>query len=185
MTDLAVEPTATAAWHEAVRSAAHACDTRLDEALEAYLVFTLIRFSGRTDLGRTALALSYLEGQQDPADRAHSEQLRATGDECLLLCGLFPERARRRSLPFSYYVGLGRGAYHTLACTGAVQDDAPYGTLARRFVRVMELLQAMRDPDPDAGLDANEAATMACQTGSTRAWERAAPPNARLFRRRH
>lgn len=183
MTDLAIEPTATAEWHKAVRGAARACGTRLEEALEAYLVFTLMRFSGRTDLGRHALAVAYLEGLQDPAERGRSEQLRATGDECLLLCGLFPERARRRSLPFSYYVGLGRGAYHTLACrTEAVQDDAPYGALARRFVRVMELLQAMRDPG--AGLDAADAATMAHQTGSTQAWERTAPANARLFRRR-
>ncbi len=184
MSDLAVEPTATAEWHKAVRSAAGSCGHRLGEAVEAYLVFMLMRFSGRTEVGRHALAVAYLEGLHDPEDRARREQLRATGDECLLICGLFPERARRRSLPFSYYVGLGRGAYHALACTETVQVEGPYATLARRFVRAMEVLQALRDPDPGAGLGASDAAALARQTGSTRAWTRSAPDNVALLRQR-
>lgn len=181
MPDIAVEPTSVAQWQALVRSAGEACGTRLEEAVEAYVVFMLMRFSKRTELGREALAVRWLEGMQAPEERGGGERLRATGDECLLICGLFPQRVRRRGLPFSYYVGLGRGAYHTLAHSGAADDGGPYDELARGFVSLMELLQAMRDPDPEAALQAEDAAALARQTGSYRAWDRTAPENVTLM----
>ena len=183
MPELHLEPTALAQWHALVRSAGHACRTRLAEPVEAYVVFMLMRFSRRTDLGQHALATEYLEGMQEPESRAGGERLQATGDECLLICGLFPQRVRRRALPFSYYVDLGRGAYDTLARAGAVSDAEPFDALARGFVPVMELLQAMRDRDPEAALGVGDAAALAQQTGSRRAWERAAPDNVSLLDR--
>lgn len=181
MTDLAVEPTSVAQWQSLVRAAGEACDTRLEESVEAYVVFMLMRFSQHTALGREALAIRWLEGMQAPGERGGGARLRATGDECLLICGLFPQRIRRRALPFSYYVHLGRGAYHTLAHSNAADDSGPYDELARGFVPLMELLQAMRDPDPDAALEAGDAAALARQTGSRRAWDRVAPGNVTLF----
>ena len=181
MPELHLEPTALAQWHALVRSASSACRTRLAEPVEAYIVFMLMRFSRRTDLGRHALATEYLEGMQQPDSRAGGERLQATGDECLLICGLFPQRVRRRALPFSYYVDLGRGAYDTLARAGSVSDAEPFDALARGFVPVMELLQAMRDRNPEASLAAGDAAALAQQTGSRRAWERAAPDNVTLL----
>lgn len=181
MPDLTVEPTSVAQWQGLVRTASEACDTRLEEPVEAYVVFMLMRFSERTALGREALAVRWLEGMQTAGERSGGERLRATGDECLLICGLFPQRVRRRALPFSYYVSLGRGAYHTLAHSGAADDSGPYEELARGFVPLMELLQAMRDPDPEAALQAGDAAALARQTGSRRAWDRVAPGNVTLL----
>jgi|AntRauTorcE11898_2_1112593.scaffolds.fasta_scaffold01886_6 hypothetical protein len=181
MPDLTVEPTSVAQWQGLVRTAGEACDTRLEEPVEAYVVFMLMRFSEHTALGRDALAIRWLEGMQTAGERSGGERLRATGDECLLICGLFPQRVRRRALPFSYYVRLGRGAYHTLAHSGAADDSGPYDELARGFVSLMELLQAMRDPDPEAALQAGDAAALARQTGSRRAWDRVAPGNVTLL----
>lgn len=64
MPDLAVEPTSVAQWQSLVRTAGEACDTRLDEPVEAYVVFMLMRFSRHTALGREALAVRWLEGMQ-------------------------------------------------------------------------------------------------------------------------
>ncbi|MEF8833684.1 MAG: hypothetical protein V5A42_02355, partial [Halofilum sp. (in: g-proteobacteria)] len=67
-------------------------------------------------------------------------------------------------------------------------DSGPYDELARGFVPLMELLQAMRDPDPAAALQAGDAAALARQTGSRRAWDRVAPENVTLLgpdRKRH
>lgn len=184
-----VEPTATAEWHTLVQAAGEACGTHLDESVEAYLVFMLMRFSGRTGIGRRALALELLQGLQNP-EGPGAVRLRDTGDECLLVCGLFPQRARRRRVPFSYYVDLGRGAYDTLARSGAASDAEPFEALAEGFLRLMELLQAMRAGDPAQRLGPLEAAELAQQTGSRAAWERARPSDGTLVagppgRRRH
>lgn len=189
MTRIHVEPTATAEWHTLVRAACEASGTRLDEPVEAYLVFMLMRFSDRTEIGRRALALELLQGLRDP-EGPGATRLRDTGDECLLVCGLFPQRARRRRVPFSYYVDLGRGAYDTLARSGAASDAEPFDALAEEFLRLMELLQAMRAGDRAQRLDPLEAAELAQQTGSRAAWERVRPSDGTLVggapdRRRH
>lgn len=181
MTTVQLEPTATAQWHALVLRARELCGARLDESVEAYLVFMLMRFAERPQVGRRALALEFLRGLQEPRARASADRLRDTGDECLLVCGLFPQRVRRRSVPFRYYVDLGRGAYGTLAQSGATSDAEPFATLAAEFVVLMEILQAMRAEDPAQWLSAVEAAELARQTGSRRAWDQVAPANATLM----
>ncbi len=178
MPRLKSEPTAIAEWHTLVQSAGAACGTQLNEPLEAYLVFMLMRFSTRTHLGRRAIALDYLTAMQQPD--ARPEHLRDTGDECLLVCGLFPQRARRKRVPFSYFVDLGRGAYGTLADRGAASDTEPFDALAARFITLMEILQAMRPADHAQSLSPLEAAEFAQETGSRRAWERLCPTDATL-----
>lgn len=171
MAELDVQPTATAQWRSLVRRAGRACDARLDEPVEAYLVFMLMRFSDRTGLGARALALEFLEALQQSI-RSATHRLRDTGDECLLVCGLFPQRVRRRRVPLSYYVELGRGAYGTLASHGVTSETEPFDALASDFLLLMEVLQAMRGDHAAPELDAVEAAELARQTGSRRAWDR-------------
>lgn len=181
-----LEPTATAQWHSLVQTARAEAGADLEEPVEAYLVFMLMRFAERTQIGRHALALEFLRGLQAGAGRA--DQLRNTGDECLLVCGLFPQRVRRRRVPFSYYVDLGRGAYGTLAQSGAGSDAEPFDALAAEFLTLMEVLQAMRSADAAQQISALEAAEIADQTGSRQAWERVAPTDGTLVgggRRRH
>lgn len=169
-----VEPTATAQWRSLVQRAGAACETRLDEPVEAYLVFMLMRFAERTELGARALALEFLEALQQSIS-ASADRLRDTGDECLLVCGLFPQRVRRRRVPLRYYVDLGRGAYGTLARHGAESDAEPFGALASEFLCLMEVLQAMRGDGAEQLLTPIEAAELARDTGSRRAWDRVSP----------
>lgn len=189
MAELDVQPTATAQWRSLVRRAGRACDARLDEPVEAYLVFMLMRFSDRTGLGGRALALEFLEALQQSVKSA-TPRLRDTGDECLLVCGLFPQRVRRRRVPLSYYVELGRGAYGTLASHGVASETEPFDALASEFLVIMEVLQAMRGDDARPALGALEAAELARDTGSRRAWDRVRPSDGFLApddgsRRRH
>ena len=189
MARIDVEPTATAQWRSLVRRAGAACETRLDEPVEAYLVFMLMRFVHRTEVGARALALDFLEALQQSIT-ASADRLRDTGDECLLVCGLFPQRVRRRRVPLSYYVDLGRGAYGTLARHGAESDAEPFGALASEFLRLMDVLQAMRGDDRERLLSPVEAAELAQHSGSHRAWDRVRPADSFLapdpgHRRRH
>ena len=111
---IATQPTATAQWQELVRDAASWRGHSLDEDLESYLVFMLMRFTSMPDAVHEAVGRQFLEAQALFGSE-RNEQLRLTGDRCLLICGLFPEQAKRRLVRISYFVRVGRSCYCELA----------------------------------------------------------------------
>lgn len=143
MARILTEETQTAVWqrmvHEAERRAGH----DLDETLESYLVFVLMRHLRDQGLGRETVALQFLHAQTTPGARGH-QRLQDTGDHCLLLAGLFPERARRRRVPVTYYIDLGRGAYRDLGDRLRAGIAELYAELADGFESLVEVLLAAR-----------------------------------------
>ncbi len=143
MRQLILEPTSTAQWHALVSEAESAADLHLDETLESYLVFLLMRFTTRADIAGRAMAIDYLRGLAE-AGQLQEAQLRDVGDQCLLFSGLYPQHAERRLVRVSYYVDLGRGAYGTLAERLRHAGAGVYQQLCQGFVALMDVLQAMR-----------------------------------------
>ncbi|NIP72539.1 MAG: hypothetical protein GWO16_05665 [Gammaproteobacteria bacterium] len=152
MSTIVLQPTETAHWRDLVHEAARACERPLQEELESYLVFLLMRFAARPEMAGTILALEYLEGLLR-GGRGGSRQLREVGDQCLLYSGLFPLRARRRTVQVRYYVDMGRSAYHRLAESAERGWGHMYHQLCESFVALMDVLQAMRELDCDQRLD--------------------------------
>ena len=141
--DLILEASNLAQWHKLVRDAESESGCQLDEVMESYLVFTLMRFMKNQDLCTQAMALDYLNLHNLP-DVIRSEQLRNIGDQCLLLSGLFPKRANKRMVRVSYYVDMGRSAYQHLSNTAQQATADLYKQLADAFVLLMDLLQTIR-----------------------------------------
>jgi len=145
MKELVLQPTATAQWHDLVNEAQHVAQCHLNESLESYLVFLLERFSRRPEMLSRILARDYLEASSQTVQQ--NEQLRDIGDHCLLFSGLFPRLAERRLVRVSYFVSLGRSAYHRIAAShfnsGSTMNDL-YNGLSRGFVQLMDILHAMR-----------------------------------------
>jgi hypothetical protein len=140
---LILEETEVAQWHSLVRQAEDTYGCQLNEAMESYLVFTLMRFMKDQDLATQAFAVDYLRAHGLP-NSLRLEQLRDIGDQCLLLSGLYPKRAEKRLVRVSYYVNMGRSAYHHLS-EGVQQATAElYQQLAEGFVMLMDLLQTIR-----------------------------------------
>jgi hypothetical protein len=165
MTQLILEPTSTAQWHALV-SAAEAASTRhLDETLESYLVFLLMRFAARPDIAERVLAMDYLRGSA-AAGQLQESQLRDVGDQCLLFSGLYPQRAERRLVRVSYYVELGRGAYGQLGERLRHAGAAMYQQLCQGFVVLMDVLQAMRALDGAPLLTPLQSLELWADTGS-------------------
>jgi len=139
---LILEETEVAQWHALVRQAEQAYGCQLDETMESYLVFTLMRFMKDQDLATQAMALNYLRAHGLPKS-LRLDQLRDIGDQCLLLTGLYPKRAEKRLVRVSYYVSMGRSAYHHLS-EGVQQATAElYQQLSETFVMLMDLLQTI------------------------------------------
>lgn len=144
MAEFLLHPTATAQWHALVNEAQDAAHHDLDEALESYLVFLLMRFATQPDVAGRVLALDYLQAMRDSGHQRAS-QLRDLGDHCLLFSGLFPERADRLRVRISYFVNLGRSAYGELSNRVSQGAAELYEHLAEGFIALMDTLHAMRE----------------------------------------
>lgn len=157
-------------WQALVVEAEALCGVQLDEELESYLVFTLMRYLRRPDMVQRILALDFLEAfQQSHPQR--NETLRDVGDQCLLFSGLFPRRAERRRVRVSYYVDLGRSAYQNLA-DNLTKTAHLFAHLAEEFIAAMDTLQAIRViGQGDSGLLPVEAYELWQDTASRQAYE--------------
>lgn len=165
MRELIVEPTAKAVWHRLIVEAEARSGCELDESKESYLVFLLMRYLQRPDLVRTVLAMRFLEALHAQG-RKREEELQDVGDQCLIYAGLFPEQAQRRRVRLSYFVDLGRSAYHGLAEQSSRANAVLFGGLADAFVHLMDVLRATRDQEQQALLTALQAAEAWSETGS-------------------
>lgn len=140
---LILEASNLAQWHTLVREAEKESGCHVDEVMESYLVFTLMRFMKNQNLCANAMAPDFLNLHNLP-EAVRTEQLRNIGDQCLLLSGLFPKRAEKRLVRVSYYVDMGRSAYHHLSSTAQHATANLYKQLADAFVVLMDLLQTIR-----------------------------------------
>ena len=135
--------TATEGWFALVQEAQREASQNLDEELESYLVFLLMRFTREPGLAASVLALEFLRGLQQ-AGGLRQASLRDVGDKCLLFTGFFPRRAERRRVRLSYFVDLGRAAYREAAQHSPPGLGGMYQGLAGAFVARMEVLQGVR-----------------------------------------
>ena len=130
-------------WHALVRDAEQDYGCHLDEAMQSYLVFTLMRFAKNAQLNAHALALDYLNSHHLSAS-LRSERLRDIGDQCLLVSGLYPQSAEKRQVGVTYYVDLGRSAYHHISTVTQKGIAELYQQLSESFILLMDLLQTIR-----------------------------------------
>ncbi len=169
MSDIRLQPTSTAHWHELVCEAENKSHRHLGEEVQSYLVFLLQRFLSKPDIAARILALDYLKGLRASGHR-QIEKLRDVGDVCLLHAGFFPQRARRRQVSASYYVDLGIGAYYQLHHHTPHHQGQLYERLYESFVPAMDVLQTIRGFRNEQPLyDALMAYDLWEHTGSTQA----------------
>ena len=127
-------------WRDTVQGAEDRCQVRLPEQVESYLVSLLIRYTNQPALANQVIATEFLRATQE-TDVMRRYSLANVGDQCLLLSGLFPGVAERRQVKVSYFVDIGRSAYADISDTAT---DL-YGSLAIRFVMLMDVLQSVNE----------------------------------------
>jgi len=168
MNSLVLQPTEVAQWHALVSEAQVASHRNLEEGLESYLVFLLMRFAGRPELARKIMALEFLQAQREQSQK--TDRLRDVGDQCLLFSGLFPQIAEKRMVRVSYFVRIGRSAYDQLGALVDRNSDRLYAGLAEAFIGIMDVLQAMRGLSGAQVLQPIAAAELWADTGSRSAY---------------
>jgi hypothetical protein len=164
-----LKPTSINQWQSLVTEASNACDIKLTEDIESYLVFLLMRFTGSPQLAQKIMATELLESVNQKAS-LRSITLRDVGDQCLLYSGLFPGRAHRRRVRLSYYVNIGKSAYLSLSNLDRFTDTVLFASLAEQFVSLMDILCSMRETNSQiAALDPLQAHEIWSDTGSKHA----------------
>lgn len=149
MSRLVVHPTEISQWHALVNEAQGLRRLVLEEDLESYLIFLLMRYTKQPEMISSIIALEYLNSQQQ-VGQLRQDKLRDVGDKCLLFSGLFPGHAQKRRVGVSYFVDIGQSAYSTLS---TIEDGAIaplFAQLCDEFVALMDVLQAMRDLSDDS-----------------------------------
>lgn len=130
---------ATGLWRDLVLEGEARSATSLEEEVEAYLVFVLMRYVGDATLLRRTMALELLEAMQGEG-RHREEELRDVGDRCLLIAGWFPRLATRRRVGPRYFADLGRGAYGHLADAARQAYAELFAKLALAFDPMVAVL---------------------------------------------
>jgi hypothetical protein len=144
MSKIVLHPTETAHWHSLICEAEQATQQHLDEELESYVVFLLMRFLSKPQIADSIIALEYIEAMRTSGTQQF-DNLRNVGDICLLHAGLFPERAQKRRVSNNYYVEMGSGAYQTLSDGLYHELSTLYGRLSQTFIDITAILQSMRE----------------------------------------
>ena len=170
MSRLILEPTPQAQWLALLHEAQTACHRHLDESLESYLVFLLMRFADRPYCTARIMAEDYLKSQSLPGEQ-RAGMLREVGDHCLLFSGLFPQLAERRLVPVSYFVTIGQSSYQQLSGVLDRGWSSVYRHLSEAFVVLMDILHAMRGLGGESVLTPIQAMDLWQDTGSRRCYE--------------
>ena len=139
------QPTPDAEWYRLVEQALYQSGYQFDECISHYLVITLNSYSTNSSIAQSVIAIDYLTGVQMQGLRGQ-QQLRDVGDQCLLLSGLFPERALKKRVSLEYFIHLGQVAYRQLADLEEklVLDPILFNKLSQNFVGLMDVLHNMR-----------------------------------------
>lgn len=120
----------------------------LDEDVESYLVFTLVRFLHGKDPFSITLALEFLRAGAQERGRQKEETLGRLGDTSLILDGFFPERARSLHVSREYFQEIGISAFSDLSemlrlrkCFALAKW---YERVGAEFPKMTEVLRASR-----------------------------------------
>lgn len=137
-------------FRELVRGAMRTHEVESSETAEHYLVALLERFAKPAPgWDSRPLALDYLESMHTaPADRC--AKLKHVGDTSLFMSGVFMEHLERKTVSTSYYMALGRIAYHQLAAMTpadtATRGDV-FAEIAARFPDFVRVLSEISFAD--------------------------------------
>ena len=141
---LILHPTALSQWHALVTEACYTSNINIDEELESYLVFLLMRFINSPEILQSIIATKFLDSTFENG-QCKVQALKDVGDLCLLFAGLFPGNAKRRRVKISYYINIGQTAYLVLSEQQQTQLASLFAALHERFISLMDVLQTIRD----------------------------------------
>ncbi len=143
MDKIFIQPSVLSQWYALVNEAEAQTQCHINEEVESYLVYLLMRFSREAKLATEVVGLDFLKALQLKGKRS-AELLKEVGDKSLLFCGLFPGVAKKRHVSVDYFVDIGQGAYWQVGNLETAQTGSLFYALCREFESLRKVLNATR-----------------------------------------
>ena len=139
------EPTEIAEWRKLVVEGEQRVGFQPTELVENYMVITLNAHTTNTSIASAVIAYDFLENVHVGSAK-NAYELRDVGDRCLILAGLFPDRAKRKNVSKDYFKNLGENAYYVLSFAKLPWecDQTLFYQLFDNFEALIQILKAMR-----------------------------------------
>ena len=135
-------------WHDLVDESLNKTGLQFSDSVHQYLVLTLQHFTKKTELAAVVVATAFLQNVNIETT-GNAILLRDVGDQCLLLSGLFPDRAKRKRVSETYFSDLGKHAYYVLSFSNTPWQSSHslFLQLFDNFSDLVTVLRAMRQLD--------------------------------------
>ncbi len=125
--------TETAHWHALIGKAEHVAHHLLPQGIENYLVRLFMRFEQEE-----TNTFQKKQGQEHLVNT--EEKLQRLGDQCLMLCGFYPEASEEYGVAMGEFISMGAESYKKMASLEYGENEMIFEYLAENFAQVSELL---------------------------------------------
>ena len=143
MKNIIIQPTETAHWYALIGEAQEKNACFLEEDIESYLVFLLMRFNTQAELAESVLAVDFLTSMNS-SGKVGIERFQALGDKSLLFSGFFPEQADKKNVSEDYFIDMGRGAYQSAANLTGHNTSELFAALSEAFIIMRNILYSIK-----------------------------------------
>ncbi len=126
----------TAHWHALIGEAEYSAHHLLPQDIEDYLVRLFMRFE-RDENSSHSKCIKTDESNID-------NKLQRLGDQCLLLCGFYPEASEDFGVSIEEFINMGADAYRKMATIESGEESIVYEYLASHFKQVSHLLNRIQ-----------------------------------------
>ncbi len=133
MRQISITVPETAHWHALIGKAEYIACHLLPQGIEDYLIRLFMRTEQQeiVDFKQELVKESEVDAE---------EKLQRLGDQCLMLCGFYPEASDEYGVAMNEFVLMGVESYKKLASLEYGENEIIFEYLARNFVQVSELL---------------------------------------------
>lgn len=138
-----LQPSALSQWYALINEAETQCRCHMNEEVESYLVYLLMRFSREVTWASEVIGLDFLHALELHGKRS-ADLLKEVGDKSLLFCGLFPGVAKKRHISLNYFEDVGKCAYWQVGNLETQQTGVLFYALCREFESLRKVLDATR-----------------------------------------
>ncbi len=133
MRQISITVTETAHWHALIGKAEHNARQLLPQGIEDYLVRLFMRFEQDE-------TIVFQDKQNQENTVSVEEKLRRLGDQCLMLCGFYPEASEEYGIAIEEFISMGIESYKKLAALEYGENEMIFEYMSENFVQVSDLL---------------------------------------------
>jgi hypothetical protein len=130
---ISITVTETAHWHALIGKAEHNARQLLPQGIEDYLVRLFMRFEQEE-------TIVFQNKQNKDQIVSAEEKLQRLGDQCLMLCGFYPEASEEYGVAIEEFISMGIESYKKLASLEYGESEMIFEYMAENFVQVSDLL---------------------------------------------